>query len=396
MPTHILYLTYDGLLDPLGQSQILPYLRALQRNGFQFSIISFEKAARWGGVAKLLQQLSREGISWYPLRYHKWPSAPATLFDVLQGIRVARRLIAQHPIHIIHARSYVASLIALGVKTPKQKFVFDMRGFWPEERVEGGLWSRHAPLFHLAKWFEQKFFAAADHVVVLTHAAARILRTSYRIRKPISVIPTCVDTALFSPRQKDPQLLRQLGLGNTFVLTYSGSLGTWYCFREMRAFFSALAQRISAHFLLLVNDLAEAQRMLAKYPLPYKSYTLRTVCRSDLPRWLSLSDATLSFIMPAFSKRGSAPTKVAESLAMGIPVVANASVGDTCALLKRTRAGVYLPSLSRTAIASAASALVRLRRDASLRSRCRSAAVDSASLIIGVQQYAAIYRRLRR
>jgi hypothetical protein len=37
-----LFLTYDGLLSPLGQGQILPYLRGLQERGHAIHILSFE------------------------------------------------------------------------------------------------------------------------------------------------------------------------------------------------------------------------------------------------------------------------------------------------------------------------------------------------------------------
>ena len=37
-----LYITYDGLLDPLGQSQILPYIKNLNNKGYEFIIISYE------------------------------------------------------------------------------------------------------------------------------------------------------------------------------------------------------------------------------------------------------------------------------------------------------------------------------------------------------------------
>lgn len=392
MQTPILYLTYDGLLDPLGQSQILPYLRALQRKGFCFHIISFEKAARWDGVLALRRQLSRQGITWHPLRYHKWPSAPATLFDVLQGIRTARRILDQNPITIIHARSYVASLIALAVKTPKQKFVFDMRGFWPEERVEGGLWNRHAPLFHLAKWFEQKFFATADDVVVLTNAAARILRERYLIHKPISVIPTCVDTALFTPRRKDAALLRKLNLRGHFVLCYSGSIGTWYRFREMLAFFSQFRQsHPDAHLLLLSNNPEEMRVHIRDAALPASTYTLTSCTRAEMPRWLSLADATLFFITPSFSKQSSMPTKMGESLAMGIPVIANAGIGDCDAFLRKGT-GVAIREFTENAYTVGIRRFQTLLRQKGLKECCRSVAERELSLAAGVQRYAQIYQ----
>ena len=37
-----LYLSYDGLTDPLGQSQVLPYIMGLGDKGFRFAIITFK------------------------------------------------------------------------------------------------------------------------------------------------------------------------------------------------------------------------------------------------------------------------------------------------------------------------------------------------------------------
>ena len=44
------------------------------------------------------------------------------------------------------------------------------------------------------------------------------------------------------------------------------------------------------------------------------------------------AQATLCFILPAFSKRASAPTKLGEMLGCGLPVVAN-PIGDVAQIL---------------------------------------------------------------
>ena len=37
------------------------------------------------------------------------------------------------------------------------KFLFDMRGFWADERVEGGLWNLSNPVFNWAyKYFKKR------------------------------------------------------------------------------------------------------------------------------------------------------------------------------------------------------------------------------------------------
>ena len=49
----VLFISYNGMLDPLGQSQVLPYLRELAKRGVRFTLLSFErpKAFTAEGVA---------------------------------------------------------------------------------------------------------------------------------------------------------------------------------------------------------------------------------------------------------------------------------------------------------------------------------------------------------
>ena len=42
-----LYVSYDGALDPLGRSQVVPYLEGLAARGWRFDLVTFEKERRW-------------------------------------------------------------------------------------------------------------------------------------------------------------------------------------------------------------------------------------------------------------------------------------------------------------------------------------------------------------
>src|SRR3569832_236165 len=50
----VLFVSYNGMLDPLGQSQVLPYLRELAKRGVRFTLLSFERAKAYTpeGVAQ--------------------------------------------------------------------------------------------------------------------------------------------------------------------------------------------------------------------------------------------------------------------------------------------------------------------------------------------------------
>src|ERR1041384_7457231 len=98
----VLYISYNGMLDPLGQSQVIPYLKGLSRRGVTFTLLSFERAQAYSGEGHsrcqlLRDELSRFGIEWHYLRYHQKPSIPATAYAAIEGTRLAPRLARVHP-----------------------------------------------------------------------------------------------------------------------------------------------------------------------------------------------------------------------------------------------------------------------------------------------------------
>ena len=219
--TPILYISYDGMLEPLGQSQVLGYLEKLA-GGYDIHLVSFEKRedrADKAKVAAMKTRLKSAGISWTPLAYHKTPTAPATAYDIAVGTSVCLRIALRHRVKIVHARSYVPALMALAVKrVTGAKFLFDIRGFWADERVDGGLWPKDGRLYRTTKGLEKRFFKAADHVVTLTHASAREIAGFDYLKErcpPVCVIPTCADLERFIPLRQD--------VSQPFTLGYVGS-----------------------------------------------------------------------------------------------------------------------------------------------------------------------------
>ena len=68
----VLYITYDGLLDPLGPSQILPYVKGISKHQDEVVIVSFEKSERLlHGKDALLSDLRNYSITWKPLLFTK-------------------------------------------------------------------------------------------------------------------------------------------------------------------------------------------------------------------------------------------------------------------------------------------------------------------------------------
>ena len=166
----VLYLSYDGMTDALGYSQVFVYLKSLSRE-FKIFLVSFEKKDQKGteNFQSLRKQARDCGIFWIPLTYHKSPTIPATAFDIFQGVVVSFLLVLFNGIRLIHARSYVAMFMGWFVKMVfRTRLLFDMRGFWADERIEGGLWRKKSKIYRVTKWLEKRFIKDATAIVSLT------------------------------------------------------------------------------------------------------------------------------------------------------------------------------------------------------------------------------------
>lgn len=391
----ILYISYDGMLEPLGQSQVLAYLKRLATNR-KIHLISFEKTTDWANIferERIANDMIAAGIIWHPLRYHKSPTALATAWDVACGILLGLWLVVLYQIRIVHARSYVPSLMAIVLKRiARVKFIFDMRGFWADERVDGGLWTRNGKLYLTAKFFERQFLLTADHVVALTKSSAiEMGNFDYLQRRfpDLTVIPTCVDLTRFKYFQRDT-------LDDNFVLGYVGSAGTWYLFDEVaKCFALLLAMQPSSKFLIVNrNDHAFIRQRLILAGIPNSSFELVASNHGNVPQLISRMHAGIFFYQPSYSRLACAPTKLAEFLACGIPCLSNAGVGDMANLLETEKVGVAIKSFDNQSMILALTKLLNLAGDTESSTRCIDSAQRHFSLDEGVRLYDKIYQAL--
>jgi glycosyltransferase involved in cell wall biosynthesis len=392
----VLYISYDGMLEPLGQSQVLGYLCRLSA-GRTIHLISFEKQADWqqsNRVDAVARRIAQAGIVWHPLRYHKSPTLLATVWDMCVGFVLGLWLVHRHRLGIVHARSYVAGVMAMCIRVlSRARFLFDMRGYWVDERVDGGLWPRGGWLYRCGKWVERRLLMSADHVVSLTQAAVDDMRTFAYLQgnaPDFTVIPTCADLERFKPASILP-------VPNPFVLGYVGSAGTWYLFDEVARSFALLRKlRPDAHFLVINRgEHAFVRERLGLAGIPAEAFSIHEATHAEVPTLIARMHAGVFFIRPAYSKTASAPTKLAEFLGCGIPCLCNAGVGDMAQIVDSENVGVTLHSLDEDGLEEGVATLLTIAQEPAVRARCVAAAHRHFSLDEGVMRYATVYRVLQ-
>jgi len=405
---NVLYISYDGMTDALGRSQVIPYLQGLAQKGHRIHVISCEKPDTFEKDKAQVEDLFSAGqIGWTPLKFSSFPPLLSKVFDLYKIRRAALKQHRKTPFEIVHCRSYIASFAGLFMKRRLGlRFVFDMRGFWVDERFEGNIWNRSNPFFRLVyNYFKKKekaFFQHADAVVSLTQNGRRIIGQSFgaHIESRTRVIPCCTDVGLFSQdniSSEDKQNARiLLGIDPAhFVLSYLGSTGTWYMTAEMMAFFRRLLMAYpDARFLFITGE--EPDHILKEAAKAYVDPTNIIVVkagRSEVPLYLSLSDISIFFIKPVFSKKASSPTKQAEIMSMGIPFITNPGIGDTDQIVKENGVGILAEDFTDEAYDGAIRQIDRLLRKAP--DSIRQCAVAHFNLEAGVEKYHEIYESLK-
>jgi glycosyltransferase involved in cell wall biosynthesis len=401
-----LYVSQNGMLENLGQSQVLPYLLGLARRGVDIDLLSFELAgADEGAIETLESSLRRGGIRWMPLRRRRDPRLRVKLGESARGVMNALiTALAKRP-DIVHGRSYLPTAVCDVVATvvPRARLLFDCRGMLGNEYVDAGYWTEDRIEYKLVKRYEARVFKRAEGVVVLTEALKQwILERGWLGPKThIEAIPCCVDLDRFTFDEVARARLREeLGLEDALVLVYSGSLGTWYCEQEVARFAGMLKreakQRVA--FLLLTPSPPEVLvGHLRREGFSEADVVMRKVPPREMAAYLSAGDVAVSFITSCFSKKGSSPTKVAEYLACGLPVALNGDIGDQSDLAEERDACVVIESFCDDELRRAVPRLLELGlKDKAERVRNGRSVAEARFGVetIGVARYERLYRAM--
>jgi glycosyltransferase involved in cell wall biosynthesis len=378
------------MTDPLGQSQVLPYIINIDKKKYKFHLISFEKPDRFNKNKFLIKKICLDNnINWHPLKYKKNPPFISTILDLFSMQKLAKKLNNKHNFSLIHCRSYISSLVGLRFKRIYGiPFLFDMRGFWADERVDGGLWNLKNPIYKIVynyfKKKEKQFLIHSDYTISLTYNGKNelLLNQDKNDYAPISVIPCCVDTSLFEIKKRTT---------DQFTIGYLGSLGTWYMLDEMLVFFKRILEIYpDAIFHFLTKEPPSFIYNKAK-ELNIKSnhFLIEESARKNIPSKTANWNFSFIFITPSFSKKSSSPTKQGELMSMGIPAICNKGVGDMDEILTKYNSGVIV-EIEKIATLN----IKEILQKSFEKKEIRKGGIDYFSLKKGVKNYLEIYDKL--
>ncbi|MEO7317119.1 MAG: glycosyltransferase [Ginsengibacter sp.] len=400
----ILFVSYDGLTDPLGQSQIIPYLAGLTKYGYQFTILSCDKPDKYLLHKERIENILRSyPIKWVSIPYHKNPPVLSSIYDTMMLKRKARQLHQEDTFDMVHTRAGTPAIVGLWMKQKfGVKYLNDLRDFFADSRIDSGSWNLKNPVYRAVYRYlknkESESIKSNDGIVCLTHTAEKIIREwpEYKKNIPLKVIPCSVDTELFNPKKIDQDTKKkireelQIAEGD-IIISYLGSIGGWYLTEEMMAFCKIISdENPGTRFLFITPHQHEIIfEMARKHSISENKILVRHAQRDDVPILLSLSTYSIFFIKPCYSKQASSPTKHGEIMAMGIPLVTNKGVGDVAEIVQNYNSGIVLNNFEKESLAAAAKLLSKgIPFDPE---RIRAGALEYYDLQNAIEKYKEIY-----
>ena len=388
MKTKILYSTYDGILEPIGRSQIIPYLINLS-SIYNITIFSFEKKKDLHSkdFAKIQKKLKNLNIKWIYLRYFSNQLVYLNLFNVLIANLILFFLNIFNSYKFIHIRSYLPFLNVIIFFFYSKKIIFDMRGFWPEEKIDRFDWKKYQFRFKILKILEKIILHRSYKVICLTKESIKILSKKYpsiNINKFLH-IPTCSDTDYFYPLNNNKK--------DKITFGYLGTIDKAYDIEKVVNVFSNLLLINNKIFIKFVtkSNYNKLKEILDKYKISSKYFSIESASRENLNDLLNTIDIGVFYLKKNDSIKASFPTKISEFLSCNIPLLTNSFNEDINEILINNKLGI-INSFNNVNYNLLNNQINSLLNDNIRNNNCRKYALSNLSLSFAVKQYEKIYK----
>ena len=331
----ILYLTFDGLSDPLGRSQIFPLINNLSKK-YEFNIISFEKEIFYKEYKNSIQHTTfQKNVKHHIIQYNK--SKFLKFFSLLIFTQKLIKFIFFKKIDLIHIRGYQSILFLLPFTFFKNiKIIFDIRGFWPDEKVDRSNWKRFNIKFKLFKKLEHIVISYSKAIVCLTENSKSIIKSNFNFKKnKIFVIPTCSSQYKFNLNNKNisnnPKDYQVTNIG------YLGTTSGAYNFENSIIFIKTM---IENKFNIVFNiytfdEFDKIIYFLNKYKISPQYYNIKSIQYNDIQNYIKKNDFMIFYLNKNYSIQASFPTKISEILLCGIPIICNAFNSDIKSIIDK-------------------------------------------------------------
>ena len=238
-------------------------------------------------------------------------------------------VVAKERPDILHAHSpSLNGLAALGVgRRHSLPVVYECRAFWEDAAVDHGTCKEGGLRYRMTRALETRVFRQADAVTTICEGLRGDIQARGVSPERLTVIPNAVDVELFNlHRQKDPALVKHLGLENRQVL---GFIGSFYAYEGLSLLIEAMPRvldRIPDVRLLLVgggHQESALQQQARKLGLEDRVVFTGRVPHDQVQQYYDLVDILVFPRLPMRLTELVTPLKPLEAMAQGRVLIAS-------------------------------------------------------------------------
>lgn len=259
----------------------------------------------------------------------------------------------------------------------RRPFVFELRDLWPESiKVVGAM--KHPYWLACLEKLEYFLYRKAALIISVTRSFRETLVDKGVDGARIKVVTNGVDLERYRPRSKDTELVRELGLEGKFVLGYIGTHGLAHSLETLldaAARFQDHDKDESCVFLFL-GDGAKKRSLVeeAKKRRLQNVVFVESVPKDEVVKYWALLDASIIHLKKSPLFESVIPSKLFESMAMGVPVLHGVS-GESAEIVAAEQVGIPFPPENADALYRAIS---RLKDDSMLCRKFRRNCTEAA------------------
>ena len=368
---NIAYITFDSITEGVGTSQVKNLVLKLKSLDFNVTLISFEKTAP---SQSLVLELQSAGVIWRPLKFGKFGMP----YGALRMLRLKWRILFLRDIDLYHCRSDLATYACLS-PFKQRPVLWDVRSLWADQKsvIDN---KQNRIVGATLRYIEKKCATKASAVNLLTQRSVWVLESRNGTIPSIrSVIPTSVDLNLFEFQAQSDSISNCL---------LSGTINDFYDVDLISEFIEIALREFNIHttWVRPIETLQEFQ-----FPKIWRTVTAQ---HHEMPMIVAAHSFGLILcknteVVPLSA---SSPTKAAEFLATGRPLVVSPNIGDLSQLILDNQIGVVLEGSSQ--VAEKIKELLELSSDEGLAQRCRDVAEKFYDLENAVVSYKNVYRKM--
>ena len=363
------YVTIDSIAEGVGSSQISPLIALLSKDGMKINLISFEKTSPSDEMKNYFTSL---GVTWDFQHF-----GGGGLFGGIERLSRLRRQIPNSK--VIHARSDIPAVGAINAH--QGPVLWDVRSLWADQKVLINESVLNKTLYKSYRKLEGIAAKGSLGMSTLTSAVIPVLESrnatlpSFR-----TVVPTAVNLQQFKSSPMVTNGVRAL---------FSGTYNSYYDMELSFQFMQELGKILDvethwarpAESSTLQLNVGESKIFLSKQSemwrvIPEYSFGV-SICRLD-------AGPSLSAAMP---------TKIAEFLACGRPVIVNKGLGDLDVFIEEFDAGIVLDGTKHNLVEGAMK-LAHILKDSGTSERCRELAEKYFNMETGARKYINLYSQM--